>query len=207
MGMARLAFQVKSWSGETPKKNIPTIFTAHQRNRQNWKCTICQQLVMEKKAKSYGHYMSDNGLEISPDKVTTTCNKPGHTSPAELGPIPGMANYSPHFTGTEKRRGVQPHRAGHTWFNLWSPNPFVLLNLIQWWSPEGIIIITLTHIISIKILPCSGVSFKILMIWLAHAAYVNEIGNFNRKCQDYVYIKMRVLKYYVENKTLLETWK
>ena len=27
-----------------------------------------------------------------------------------------------------------------------------------------------------------------------------------RKCQDYVY-KMRVLKYYVENKAQLETWK
>ena len=30
--------------------------------------------------------------------------------------------------------------------------------------------------------------------------------NIDRKCQDYVYIT-RVLKYYVENKAQLETWK
>ena len=29
----------------------------------------------------------------------------------------------------------------------------------------------------------------------------------NRKCPDYVYVKMRVLKYYVENRALFETWK
>ena len=30
---------------------------------------------------------------------------------------------------------------------------------------------------------------------------------FNRKCQDYVYIKGEYWKYYVENKAQLETWK
>ena len=97
-GAASISDDVLVWGDNDDEHDVNLYDTLKRSESNGVKYNLDKCVIKQPRVKFYGHYISDQGLEIDPDKVAAIHDMPEPTCVTELQSILGMVNYLARFT-------------------------------------------------------------------------------------------------------------